>query len=116
MLPKDLGRKGEELAVRFLLRRKYRILERNYRRRSGEIDIVARDGRILVFVEVKTRASDGYALPIESVGFRKQQRLRRLAEHYLAEHDFPDCDVRFDVISIVDLGGRPRIEQIPNAF
>lgn len=116
MQPKDLGRKGEELAVRFLRRRKYRILERNYRVRSGEVDIIARDGPTLVFIEVKTRASDGYALPIESVGFPKQQKLRRLAEYYLAGHDFPDCDVRFDVISIVGTAGSPRIEHIPNAF
>jgi putative endonuclease len=116
MQPKDLGRKGEELAVRFLRRRKYRILERNYRLRSGEIDIIARDGATLVFVEVKTRASDGYALPIESVGFRKQEKLRRLAELYLADHDLAECDVRFDVISIVDTAGSPRIEHIPNAF
>jgi putative endonuclease len=111
-----LGRRGEELATRFLIRKKYQILARNLRDRGGEIDIVARDGGTLVMVEVKTRTSDSFALPVESVGFEKQRRLRRLAERFIARHDFANCEVRFDVISIVDRGRKPEIEHLENAF
>jgi putative endonuclease len=112
----DLGKHGEDLAANFLKKLGYKILVRNYRVKSGEIDIIARDGNCLVFVEVKTRTSDSFAQPIESVGFHKQQKLRSLADRYLASHVFLDCDVRFDVVSIVQRGGRPEIEHIRNAF
>jgi putative endonuclease len=111
-----LGKRGEALAVEFLKKQHYRILATNYRVKSGEIDIVARDGGTLVFVEVKTRTSDFYAQPIESVGHFKQRKLRCLAERYLGQHDVPECDVRFDVVSIVERAGRPEIELIRNAF
>ena len=112
----ELGRRGEDLAAAYLKRLKFRVLERNYRVRLGEIDIVARDRETLVFVEVKTRRSDVYALPTDSVGSPKQRKLRRVAELYLAEHDVRDCEVRFDVVSIVEESGKPRIEHIRNAF
>jgi putative endonuclease len=112
----DLGRHGEDAAAGYLKKLKYKILVRNFRVKSGEIDIIARDGNCLVFVEVKTRTSDSFAQPIESVGFHKQQKLRRLADRYLATHAFQECDVRFDVISIIQRGGRAEIEHIRNAF
>jgi len=111
-----LGKRGEELAAKFLIRKKYKILARNWRDRGGEIDIVARDGGTLVFVEVKTRASDSFAQPVESVGYRKQDKLRRLAERYIAQQDLANCQARFDVISIIDQGGKPAIEHLENAF
>ena len=112
----DLGRAGEDAAVKFLKKQKFKILERNYRVKSGEIDIVAWDRDTLVFVEVKTRQSDFFAPPIQSVGFRKQRKLRRLVDRYLAGHEVPEGDVRFDVISIVMHRGKPEIEHIRNAF
>jgi len=112
----ELGRIGEDAAAKFLARQRFRILERNYRVKSGEIDIIARDGDVLVFVEVKTRQSDFFAQPIESVGFHKQQKLRRLADRYLAEHELPESDVRFDVVSVVMRGRKSEIEHIRDAF
>jgi putative endonuclease len=113
---RELGERGEELAVRYLIKKKYRILARNWRDRGGEIDIIARDRGTLVFVEVKTRASDSFAQPVESVGYHKQDKLRHLAERYIARQDLADCQARFDVISIVDQGGKPRVEHLENAF
>jgi putative endonuclease len=113
---KELGELGEELAVRYLIKKKYRILARNWRDRGGELDIVARDGGTLVFVEVKTRTSDTFALPVESVGYDKQRRLRRLADRYIARNNVADCEVRFDIISIVTRGANPEIEHLENAF
>lgn len=113
---KELGKLGEELAVRYLIKKEYRILARNWRDRGGELDIVARDGGTLVFVEVKTRTSDTFALPIESVGFEKQRKLRRLAERFITRNDFTNCEVRFDVISIVARGAKPEIEHLEDAF
>jgi len=112
----ELGHRGEELAVRHLIRKKYRILARNWRDRGGELDIVARDGGTLVFVEVKTRTSDSFALPVESVGYDKQRRLRRLADRYIARNAVADCEVRFDVVSVLDRGAKPEIEHLENAF
>jgi putative endonuclease len=113
---RELGELGEELAVRYLIKKKYHILARNWRDRGGELDIVARDGGTTVFVEVKTRTSDTFALPIDSVGFEKQRKLRRLADRYIARNDVADCEVRFDVISIVARGTKPEIEHLENAF
>ena len=112
----ELGRRGEECAVRYLIKKKYRILARNWRDRGGELDVVARDAGTLVFVEVKTRTSDTFALPVESVGYDKQRRLRRLADRYIARNAVADCEVRFDVISIVTRGTKPEIEHLENAF
>jgi putative endonuclease len=112
----DLGKHGEKLAGDFLRKRKFRIVERNCRSKRGEIDIIAWDGNTLVFVEVKTRTSDDFAQPIQSVGFHKQQKLRRLADAYLSRHELPECEVRFDVVSVVEQAGKVRIEHISNAF
>jgi putative endonuclease len=113
---KELGEQGEELAVRFLIRKRYRILARNWRDRGGEIDIVARDGGTLVFVEVKTRTSDTFALPVESVGYEKQRKLRRLAERYTMRSGMSECEARFDVVSVIMRGAKPEIEHLTNAF
>jgi putative endonuclease len=113
---RELGKHGEELAVRFLIRKRYRILARNWRDRGGEIDIVARDGGTLVFVEVKTRTSDTFALPVESVGYEKQRKLRRLAERYTMRSGMSECEARFDVVSVIMRGAKPEIEHLTNAF
>src|SRR5437879_13307700 len=80
-----LGEEGERAAARFLEARGYRILERNYRTRRGEIDLIAADGRILVFVEVKVRLDDRFGGPAAAITRAKQARTARLAQHYLAE-------------------------------
>jgi len=112
----DLGRQGEDLAAGYLKRKGYRILARNYKLPQGEIDIIARDRAVLVFVEVKTRRSDHYAEPIVAVDWRKQRKLRYLAERYIGLNHLPDSEVRFDVVSVIGGSGPPHLEHIENAF
>lgn len=112
-----LGRRGEEAAARELARRGYKILDRNYRCPVGEIDLVARQGPTLVFVEVKTRTQDRFGAPAEAVGYRKQQKIRRVADFFMA-HKREEALCRFDVVSVtMDSGGNTQhIEVIPGAF
>ena len=113
----DLSRLGEEEACEFLRRNRCKILERNYRTRSGEIDIIAKSGKIIIFVEVKTRSSANFAQPWEAVGFRKRQNIKSAARQYISRHDLRDCEFRFDVVSIVVNDAlRPQIEWIEEAF
>lgn len=112
-----LGTRGEELAVRALKKNGYHILERNFRCRSGEIDIIAQDGKTLVFIEVKTRNSTEFGHPVEAVTSKKQYRISKTALHYLSRHDLFDRDARFDVISVLTSGdNKPVIDIIRNAF
>jgi putative endonuclease len=113
----QLGKRGEELACRELTRRGYAILARRYRTRFGEIDIVCRDGRALVFVEVKARQSRRYGSAIEAVTNRKQRRVAAMALDYLARAGLLDAPCRFDVVSIDGLGtDRPEIRVTEDAF
>lgn len=98
---KELGRRGEEAAARFLVHRGYEILERNWECCAGEADIIARDERVLVFVEVKTRSDSSMGFPAEAVTAKKRERYERIACLYLQDHDLSDMMVRFDVISLV---------------
>ena len=111
-----LGKTGEDLACRELQRRGYAVVARGYRRRSGELDIVARDGQVLVFIEVKTRAGRQFGSAAEAVTFVKQRRLAELANEYLMRHHVSGCPCRFDVVSIHFSAGSPTIEIIQNAF
>lgn len=104
-----LGRRGEELAADRLRADGYEILARNYRCRAGEVDLVARDGEWLVFVEVRTRHGDAWGSPEESVTEAKQARLVKVAETYLAERESWDVDWRIDVVAVeLDAGGAVR--------
>lgn len=110
-----LGDKGEGLAARFLRNNGYKIIEQNYRTRTGEIDIIALDGEILVFVEVKTRESLHYGHPFESVTRHKRRKISNAAMLYLKRlKHLPPC--RFDVVSIYHAKGRPELELIRDAF
>jgi putative endonuclease len=110
-----LGNKGEDLAARYLRKRGYRILKRNYRSPLGEIDIIAEDRGTLVFVEVKTRAGDSFGRPLEAVGPRKQRKILDTALHYLSRlKEQPPA--RFDIVSISARNGRKDIEHIQDAF
>jgi putative endonuclease len=115
---RPLGRRGEEAAARYLCRRGYKILARGDRSRPGELDLVAAQGRTIVFVEVKTRRSQQAGHPAEAVDADKQRRLTRLAVTWLKRHGLLERAARFDVIAVTwpALGGRPRIEHFPNAF
>jgi len=110
-----LGEKGEGLAVKFLKKKGYRIVEQNYKSNIGEIDIIALDGSVLVFIEVKTRESIGFGLPFESVDRRKRRKIANVALSYLKRFDdLPPC--RFDVVSIHYENGRAECELIMDAF
>jgi len=113
-----VGSIGERAATRFLKKHGFRILQRNYRCPLGEIDIVAAEKDVLVFVEVKTRRSHEYGEPLESVPAAKQRQIRRTAQHYVSRHGLDDLDARFDIVGIT-LGddGRPaEIELVRSAF
>lgn len=117
MRGKELGRWGEEQAVNYLEKKGYVILERNYKNRLGEIDIVALDGEVLVFVEVKTRSSRDYGRPLEGVTWKKQRQLRRLALCYLVNSTLKERDIRFDVIGIErESEGRYYINHLKGIF
>lgn len=113
-----LGQRAEELAASELLRRGYDLVEANFRCRWGEIDVIARDGRTLVFVEVRSRRSNSQTYPAESVNQKKQAKLVLTAQHYLSTHESlgePDC--RFDVVEVRFERGKPvDIEVIQGAF
>src|SRR5262247_3545006 len=111
-----LGKIGEDLACRELTRRGYAILARRYRRRGGEIDIIARDGPTIVFVEVKARDGRNYGDGVESVPALKRRRLIGVAQDFLVRHRLTTCPCRFDVVSIQLSGTTPAIELFPNAF
>ena len=112
------GIKGEEEAARFLTRSGYAILDRNVRTRAGEIDLVAKEGKTLVFVEVKTRRDLEGDPPQAGVHTRKQNRLAKLAHGYLKLKRIRQTPCRFDVVAVIinDEGGVKAIRHIPNAF
>ena len=112
---KELGNKGEEIAVAHLKSIGYEILHVNWFSQHLELDIVARDGNELVIVEVKTRGSDSYEHPLEAVSNKKIRFLVNAAEAYIQENDI-NLDTRFDVISIVFMGGKFDLEHFINAF
>lgn len=110
------GREGEALAVKFLKKKGYKVLEKNFRTRFGEIDIIAADHGTLVFVEVKARSGARFGSPMEAVGARKQSHLTLAANIYMEEHGIIDKSVRFDVVGILGNGTDTKIELIQNAF
>lgn len=116
MSTQDLQRVGEDAAARYLERRGYRILARNWRKKLGELDLVATRGATLVFVEVKARRSAEFVDPALGVDHRKQRRLRRVASAYLAMERPRFADCRFDVVSVVLDAKRPRVEHTVAAF
>ncbi|MCK5179180.1 MAG: YraN family protein [Candidatus Omnitrophica bacterium] len=113
----QLGRAGEDVAVMFLEREGYHILRRNFRNKLGEIDIIAKDHDTVCFIEVKTRKSDAFGSPFESVTKAKQRKIIYVALSYLKMQGRDEANVRFDVVSVI-LGDEdgPQVEIITNAF
>jgi putative endonuclease len=112
-----LGRRGEDMAVRHLVEAGYVILERNYRCSQGEMDVIARDGDRLAFVEVRTRRGDSFGTAKDSVSRAKQRRLAAVARSYLQEHALVDVDWGIDVVAIqfVPGGSLRQLELVRNA-
>ncbi len=111
------GKLGEDLACEELTRLGYRILDRRFRTRCGELDIVARDGPVLVFVEVRARSGDRFGNPFESVTWQKQHRLSRMAAAYLCAKQLAEVPCRFDIVGVTDAGdGAFHLELMRNAF
>lgn len=96
-----LGRKGEKLALRFLRQAGYKIIAKNFSCRLGEIDIIAREDKTTVFIEVKTRSSCAFGLPEDSLNHNKIKHLYRCAQFYIKKYSNPEGNFRFDVVSIV---------------
>lgn len=112
-----IGRRGEEIAIEYLKRLRYRILERNYRKSFGEVDIIAKDMETVVFIEVKTRQSARFGSPFEAVDTRKQRQISKVAQEYLQTQGSTDVSARFDVIAIrVDRDNSFSIDHLRNAF
>ena len=114
-----MGRQGEELAFDFLLEQEYQIIERNWRCRSGEIDIIAEKANKLIFIEVRTRRpSSRFGTAKESVDYRKQAKVRDIAQFYMHRYHKYEQSIQFDVITVEmsDISAEPKIEHIQEAF
>jgi putative endonuclease len=120
--PKDsrdaVGRRGEDEAARYLRGIGYRIIAVRERVLRGDIDLIALDGRTVVFVEVRARTDTEHGHPAETVGHRKQRRLAELATAYIRRHRLEDCSVRIDVVTVTFASApdRPQVEHFQNAF
>lgn len=113
----DLGRRGEALAARYLEARGWRLLDRNVRLGHKEIDLIARRGPVIAFVEVKTRAGRGYGHPLEAISRRKRREIERVAAAWLQRTGTRAAVLRFDALSILVEGAAPpRIEHVENAW
>jgi putative endonuclease len=111
-----VGRTGEDLACKLLKKKGYKILERNYKSPLGEIDIIAREGKTLVFVEVKTRSTSDFGTAKWAVGPRKQRKVSMVALDYLKRQALLEHPARFDVVAVDLDQDREKIELFPNAF
>jgi putative endonuclease len=116
MQRKELGKRGEELALRFLKKKGYRIIEQNYVCKMGEMDIIAKEKDTLAFVEVKTRTSTTFGPPQLAVNSSKQRQLSKVALNFLKEKKLEDVRARFDVVAILLRPKGEEIELIRDAF
>ena len=111
-----IGKRAEDLAADYLINNGYRIIQRNFSNKIGEIDLVGTEGGQLVFIEVKARKNNLFGFPQDSVNKRKQAKLRRVAESYLQQFGMPREGCRFDVVSMLYKNQTVSIELIKNAF
>jgi len=113
----NLGKRGEDLATAYLQKKGFQIVVRNYRQKTGEVDIIAKDKKTFVFIEVKTRSSLLYGQPFEAVTTKKQAQLNRIALDYMTRNKINNHAARFDVISIlIEKNKNPEIEHLQNCF
>lgn len=111
----ELGKKGEKLAIDFLIENDYKILEKNYRYLKAEVDIIARKKDVLVVVEVKTRSSDYFGNPQDFITPKKIKLLVSAIDYYVVQRDL-EVEVRFDIIAIIHQKNKTKIEHLENAF
>jgi len=111
----ELGKKGEEVAVRYLKLNHYDIKEKNWRFRKNEIDIIAQKDNVIVVVEVKTRTSEYFENPKEAVTRKKQKFIIQAADAYIQEKEI-DLETRFDIVAVTIINGQTKIEHIQDAF
>ena len=112
----ELGERGETLAYEKIKSLGYRNIIRNYRCRLGEVDLVAKDGDVLVFIEIKTRKGRSLGFAKEAVNARKRKQISKVALNYMKTNNCCDVSARFDVVAVVIGSGPPQIEVIKNAF
>ncbi|MHB1051136.1 MAG: YraN family protein [Bacteroidota bacterium] len=113
---REKGKIGEDAAIEFLKNQGFEILEQNYYYNHGEIDIIAQENGVLVFVEVKSRRSIRFGEPQESVTPKKQELLRRTAEGYVMERNIGEMECRFDVVAVLFTDGGPECTHFKNCF
>ena len=111
----ETGKQGEEEAVRYLREKGYEIMTRNYRYQHAEIDLIVKRGKLLVFVEVKTRSNLSYGNPEEFVSYTKAKLVMKAAEQYIFANDWLH-DIRFDIIAVTLAGSELRVKHIEDAF
>jgi len=111
----ELGRKGEAIAANFLIEKKHNILERNWRWKKAEIDLITKNHNFLVFVEVKTRSSQLFGQPKEFVSLHKEELMKDAAEAYITLKNI-ELEIRFDIVSIIHENKTTKIEHLENAF
>lgn len=111
-----IGKYGEDVAVRFLEQKGYKIIERNFSCRQGELDIIAKNNGYIVFIEVKTRSNFLYGMPGEAVGRDKQKHIYKVAKYYLHIHKLENHFVRFDVVEVLLDKGRAKVNHIKQAM
>ena len=116
MTTKSFGDQGEEVAAQYLEKHGCRILERQFRTKVGEIDIIAEEDGVLLFVEVKTRRPTCFGEPAQAVGYAKQQRIFRTAFLYLQKRGLEERACRFDIIEVLVTGGSQTVRRYENAF
>lgn len=112
----DIGKRGETLAISFLKKNGYRIIESNFRCRYGEIDIIAQEGKTVAFIEVKTKTSNRFGSPTQAIDSRKQRQVSKTALAYISQKRLTNYSARFDVVGINIKGSNSEIELIKNAF
>lgn len=112
----EIGKRGEDIATKYLEDIGYRILERNYRIRQGEIDIIAKENKILVIVEVKTRTNNHYGYPADAVDENKIKKIKKCCNKYIYSKKMESFEVRFDVIEVYIANEKNIIHHIKNSF
>ncbi|WP_034438731.1 YraN family protein [Clostridium ihumii] len=113
---KSIGTIGENIAAEYLKNHNYKILERNFSCKIGEIDIIAKNENNICFIEVKSRTSDYFGMPSEAVNYYKEQKICKVAQYYILKKDLHKYNLRFDVVEIIFSSTTSKLNLIKNAF